>query len=386
MDRSDLWKFIKINDNGIVPKYKQLQLEIERLIAENTLRINDQLPGENELFSKLGLSRTTIRKALHVLEKAHLIYRLQGHGTFVGSKPMTSSENGDKKRSDKFKKVVVVVVPNMTNEIYPFILKGIEQTFQQRNIGVFSANSTGSHDKELRIINDMLNNSFDGLILEPLYSGINTEDNKLVSLLEKLDIPVVIINNDIPTFNCSKVIQDDEGGGRQVTEFLLEHGHRRIGFIYNDRISAALERQKGYRSALKAAGLEPDPNLEIPYNDDMGIVYPGYVFTKKLLENPELGVTAIFYFNDDLAFQGLTAAQSLNLEVPRDISIVGYDDIPRSRLEGINLTTVSHPKELLGTMAALLLLEQFDPEAEPLYRKIIVNSSMVIRDSVSEPH
>ena len=385
MKKIELWELIKINDTDAIPKYKQLQSEIERLIAENILQVNDQLPGENELFSKLGLSRTTIRKALHTLEKTHLIYRVQGQGTFIGSKPLSMSESGEINRDGKFKKLLGVVVPNITNEIYPYIINGIEKMVEPGHICVFSANSGGSHDKEMRLINEMLNNSIDGLILEPLYTGTKNEDAKLVSLLEKLDIPIVIINNDIPTFNCSKVMQDDEGGGKQATELLLEHGHKQIGFIYNDAVGAALERRNGYRAALKSAGIKPDKKLEIAYNDEDGMIYPGYVLTKQLLEDKDLGVTAIFYFNDDLALQGLTAARSLNLEVPRDLSIIGYDDIPRSRLEGIQLTTVSHPKAVLGNLAAILLMEQFDIKEEPLYRKITINSSLVIRDSVSEP-
>jgi GntR family transcriptional regulator of arabinose operon len=282
-------------------------------------------------------------------------------------------------------RLIGVVVPNITNEIYPFIINGIEQTVQPRQVCVFSANSGGSRERELRLVNEMLNNSIDALILEPLYSQQEEKDSRLVSILEKLKIPVVLMNNDIPSFECSKIMQDDESGGRLVTEHLLEQGHRRIAFIYNDSINAAFERRRGYRNALTAAGIEPDKRLDIAFNDEEGMVYPGYILTKQLLEDRELGVTAIFYFNDDIALQGLSAAQSLNLEVPRDLSIVGYDDIPRSRLEGIQLTTVSHPKALLGTMAALLILEQFEQTDNPLYRRITIHSSLVIRSSVCAP-
>jgi len=385
MEKNELWEHIAINDNETVPKYRQLQSEIERLIAENILCVNTQLPGENEFFSRLGLSRTTIRKALQELEKAHLIYRVQGQGTFIGSKPASYSEKANNTLSGKNQKLIGVVVPNITNDIYPFIIDGIEQTVHSRGICVFSANSSGSHDKELRIINEMLNNSIDGLILEPLYSGLDSKEGRLVSLLEELTIPVVLINNDIPSFECSKVMQDDEGGGRMITQHLLEHGHRRIAFIYNDNISAGLERRKGYRAALCAADLDYDSRLEIAYNDEQGIVYPGYVITKELLENTRLGVTAVFYYNDDLAFQGLVAIQSLNLKVPNDISIAGYDDVPRSGLEGICLTTASHPKSLIGNWAASLLLEQFDQINKPIYRKMLVHSPIISRGSVASP-
>ena len=385
MEKNEFLKLVTIDNNETVPKYRQLQSEIKRLIADNTLTVNTRLPGENDFFAQLGLSRTTVRKALDELEENHLIYRIQGHGTFVGSMPPSFAENGEKNRNGKFKQLIGVVVPNITNEIYPFIISGVEEAVQAEHVCVFSANTGGSRDRELRIINEMLNNSIDGLILEPLYSGLEQKDTLLVSLLDKLDIPVVLINNDIPTFACSKVMQDDEGGGRIITEYMLQHGHRRIAYIYNDRISAAFERRKGYRSALAAAGISHDPNLEIAYNDEEGLVYPGYVLTKQLLENRELGITAIFYFNDDLAMQGLTAIQSMNMKVPQDLSIAGYDDIPRSRLEGIKLTTVSHPKSLLGRMAASLLLEQFEPNSRLMFRKVTIHSSMVARNSVASP-
>ena len=384
MKKDEFWDLINIDKDKAVPKYKQLQSEIERLIAEDVLKVNTRLPGENEFFNRLGLSRTTVRDALRELEETHLIYRVQGNGTFIGSKPASFSKNKDK-APGKLKHVIGVVLPNITNEIYPFIINGIEQAASSRHICVFSANSSGSYERELQIINEMLNSSIDGLILEPIYSGINNKEKRLVSLLEKFTIPVVIINNDIPGFNCSKVMQDDEGGGRLAVEHLLDYGHGRIAYIYNDRIGAAFERRKGYRAALAAADIAHDAALEIPYNDEQGLVYPGYIFTKQLLEKPELGVTAIFYFNDDLALQGLAAAQSLNLEIPRDLSIVGFDDIPRSRLSGVQLTTVSHPKALLGTWAASLLFEQFERFDTSMYRKISVQSPLVYRSSVAAP-
>jgi len=385
MKNDDFWALINIDKSKDIPKYKQLQSEIERLIAENILEVNTRLPGENDFFNRLGLSRTTIRDALQALEEAHLIYRVHGNGTFIGSKPASLSKKKDKEQSSKVKQVIGVVVPNITNEIYPFIIDGIEKAVSSRHICVFSANSGGNSEREYRIINEMLNNSVEGLILEPIYSGVNSKEERLVSLLEKLDIPVVIINNDISVFKCSKVMQDDAEGGRLATEHLLNHGHKKIAYIYNDRIGAAFERRKGYRAALSAAGIAHDAALEIAYNDEQGLVYPGYIFTKQLLEKPELGVTAIFYFNDDLAMQGMIAAQSLNLEIPRDLSIVGYDDIPRSRLNGVQLTTVSHPKALLGSWAASLLLEQFEQLDTPLYRKISVQSQMLYRNSVAAP-
>jgi|GEM_PF-1394304 len=392
MEQLELCELITIDDNEAVPKYKQLQSELEKLIAGNVLKVNSRLPGENELFSQLGLSRTTIRKALLELEKAHLIYRVQGQGTFIGSKPAVS-ETKKNSQPGKFKQVIGVVLPNITNEIYPFIIRGIEETLQSRHVCVFSANSSGIRDREVRIINEMLNNSVDGLVIEPLYPGagddIGGKDMRLISLLESLTIPVVLINNDIPTFECSKVMQDDECGGRLITRHFLQHGHKRIAYIYHDGVSAAFERRKGYRAALAAAGLEHDPRLEIAYNDEQGIIYPGYVLTKQLLQNTELGVTGIFYFNDDLALQGLEAARSLNMDVPSDLSIAGYDDIPRARLAGIHLTTVSHPKGLLGSMAALLLLEQFEQTHmqgdKPIYQKITMQSSMLVRNTVGPP-
>ena len=195
-----IWEQITISASKAVPKYKQLQAELERLIAGNILEVNTRLPGENEIFNKTGLSRTTIRKAFEALERSHLIYRVQGHGTFVGSKPASFSENGNNARSAKFKHLVGVLVPNITNEIYPFILNGIEKTFQSGQICVFSSTSNGNRERELQIINEMLNNSIEGLILEPLYSGYDEKDKRLVSLLEKLTIPVVLISNDIPMF------------------------------------------------------------------------------------------------------------------------------------------------------------------------------------------
>jgi GntR family transcriptional regulator of arabinose operon len=385
MEKNDIPGLITIENKESVPKYKQLQAEIERLIGENALRINTRLPGENDFMNQLGLSRTTIRKALLALEEAHLIYRVQGQGTYIGRKPASISENGERAKNSQRGRVIGVVVPNITNEIYPFIIDSIEKTVRNRGGCVFAANSGENREQEQQLINEMINNSVDGLILEPLYSGMGGEEGRLVPLLESLAMPVVLINNDIPSFECSKVMQDDERGGRLITEYLLEKGHRRIAYIYTSTIKAAFDRRAGYRAALSAAGIPPDPALEFPYTEKELAPYPGYALTKRILANPGLGVTAIFYFNDDLALQGIEAARNLNLEIPRDISIAGYDDIPRSRLSGVNLTTFSHPKALIGNCAATLLLEQFEQPETKVFRKITVQSSLVQRDSVAAP-
>ncbi len=378
-----LWEHISILPQSSIPLYKQLSIALERIIRSGFLPVNFKLPGEYEFAERLGLSRTTIRKAIKDLENQGLIFRNKGQGTFVNSK--TKWIENSKYQGVTKGKIIGVLVPNITNEIYPQIIEGIEENAQQHQSCVLTATSESNRDHEFQMIDAFINRSIDGLILEPAHSIIITDESPTIQLLRSLKIPVVLINNDIPAFDCPKVMIDDITSGLTATRYLIAHGHRRIAYIYKDSIKAALDRRNGYRIALEEAGIPFDSGLEFVYTEEDEINYPGYQITKNIVSQPELGITAIFYFNDDLAMQGIQALKSLNMQIPADISVIGHDDIPRASQSPVALTTMEHPKKLIGRWATDLLFECIEQPDRKYFKKLLIQVALVPRATVALP-
>jgi GntR family transcriptional regulator of arabinose operon len=377
MTQNNVLQNIRLDDGGM-PKYKQLQIEITRLIREDILLPQTRLPSEHEFRTQLGVSRTTIRQAFQLLEEKNLIHRVQGHGTFIGAMPTEKNTWPGKKNM----RMIGVLVPNITNQIYPGIIRGIEENAYEKDAVVFAASSGGSRDREYQLITELINRSIDGLILEPLHSGLENDSSRTEGLLNSLNIPVIIINNDIPQFKCSKIMLDDIGGARSAVQHIIAFGHKRIAYIYKNTVKAALDRRMGYIQALKDAGIKHDESIEFSFGEEEERIDTGYQITKNILEHPEWGISAIFYYNDDLALQGMDAALDMNAQIPKDLSIVGYDDIPRSALR--KLSTVSHPQILIGRWALDLLFEYFDHLVH-YCRVINISSEIIRRNTVAAP-
>jgi LacI family transcriptional regulator len=174
---------------------------------------------------------------------------------------------------------------------------------------------------------------------------------------EAAGMPVVLVDH--PHDRVATVYTDDVAGGRLATEHLLELGHRRIAFLgdfehnYHGFTSSAM-RRAGYEHALEAAGAELDEELvwRAPHGREQA-----RALTRELLRSAE-PPTAIFAASDTQAVGVLEAAETLGVDVPGDLSVVGYDDIEVARYAG--LTTVAQPLEESGARGAELLLAALD--------------------------
>jgi LacI family transcriptional regulator len=174
-----------------------------------------------------------------------------------------------------------------------------------------------------------------------------------VELFHAAGVPLVLLDHAHPTL--PSVTIDDVAGGRMATEHLLELGHQRIAFVGDDEgnaygFTSSAARRAGYEAALRAAGLEPDPELVV--RGERGRLEAGRAALRLLaLEAPP---TAVFAASDDQALGVLDAAVEACIPVPEALSVVGFDDVEVARWAG--LTTVAQPLEESGEKGAELLL------------------------------
>ncbi len=195
-------------------------------------------------------------------------------------------------------------------------------------------------------------------------------------LLERLDIPLVLINNSLPHPRVRSVRADNKQGARLAVEYLLDLGYRRIAFVGGPgRGRSAHERLQGYVEALQAAGLMPDTTLLFPGSGkpDDGRRAVRAMFD--LTTPPD----AVLCYNDLTAFGVLAEAWSAGIRVPHDLAVVGFDNIPFSELTSPPLTTVTQPTEEMGHAAVALALRLRRGED---VRDMVFDCTLVERESV----
>jgi LacI family transcriptional regulator len=200
------------------------------------------------------------------------------------------------------------------------------------------------------------------------------------TLLPSTSIPVVSIDPHTGPEGHAAVDADNLGGARAATDHLLGLGHRRIAHIRGRKDLASAElREAGYRASLAAAGVPIDPALirfgdyQIPATADAA---------RALLTGPDRP-TAIFAANDSSAFAVLDVARELGLDVPGDLSVVGFDDVPQAASATPPLTTIAQPLGELGARAVEMLLGLLDGNTAPGH--VQLDTRLVVRATTAPP-
>jgi LacI family transcriptional regulator len=213
-----------------------------------------------------------------------------------------------------------------------------------------------------------------------IYMTIFTREIEAPAYLRDLHIPVILLNCYTADHAFPAVVPGEIAGGQSATQHLIGKGHMRIGTITGEPfMSAAHDRLKGYRRALATADIAFDPALVVEGNWSASA---GYEATVKLLalKNPP---TAIFCQNDRMAIGCYEALKEAGLSIPRDMSVVGYDDEEISRHLHPRLTTSILPHRAMGQWA----IEQLEARrpVRDLYPVIKLECALVERDSVVPP-
>lgn len=174
---------------------------------------------------------------------------------------------------------------------------------------------------------------------------------------------------------------DNYIGGRQMTEYLFKLGHREIAYIGKSSITSSMDRLHGYRDVMEENG--------IPYRDSMvriidkGSIANAEEAAKELLENNE-NLTAIFAASDMLAIGAIKAAKALGKKVPKDISVVGYDDIPFAEHYDPPLTTMRQPTYDKGVESVNMLIELLESKGESKNQVKLLDIKLMERSSTAK--
>lgn len=259
------------------------------------------------------------------------------------------------------------------------IILGAQQAAKTRDSVLLITTTGYERDVEEREITELLRRQVDGVLYAAMYH------REVVIPTALAAVPVVALNASTRDPRVPWVVPDEVTGGWDAAEVLVAAGHRRVAFVNNvDDIPARHGREQGFRDRLSAAAI-PAADVRVRYAEPFA--GGGYAAARALLAAPDRP-TALFCFNDRVAMGAYRAARELGLTIPRDVSIVGYDD-QEYLADGLypGLTTVALPHYEMGTWATDQLFAHINapPDSRPAVQTAKLRGPVVYRESVTSP-
>ena len=340
------------------PKYVLVEEYIRRQIKNNS--ITNKLPGERALAAELGYSYMTVRKAVDNLVNEGLLYKIPTKGTYVADR---KTQKAKTRTIGYF--LDSRIAGGLSSPYYSMIFNAIEKKASKHGYTlVYFTNSNESNmQKALKKMDGVIASCF--LRVENLIQEI------------KAAIPVVAIDNSVADKTIPSVIIDNFSAERETVDYLWSLGHRRIGFITGlEDSDVGKNRYEGFKSGLIKLGVELEPELVFRGNYTFGSGVSGVDYFLSLEQRP----TAIICANDSMALGAINRLHQADLEVPDDMSIVGFDDIELARQVTPPLTTVSVPVDEIAGCAFDMLKQLID--GKPLdNRHVALQAHLVERDT-----
>ncbi|HZN89953.1 MAG TPA: LacI family DNA-binding transcriptional regulator [Thermoleophilaceae bacterium] len=270
-----------------------------------------------------------------------------------------------------------VLIPDLTNPLFPPILRGIEDGLETASYTPLVANTDNDPERELLDSQTMRARQVDGIV-----AATARRDHRLHDALLEAGIELVLVNRRQAELPVSSATADDRMGMRLAVEYLISLGHERIAHIAGPLdYSTGLDRHEGFHETMRAAGLEPDPELVCVA--EAFTEAEGARLCAQLVDRGR-EFTAVAAANDLLALGCYDVFADHGLRCPQEISVVGFNDMPFADRFHPPLTTIHIPHYEIGAAAAELMLERLqDPDAEP--RDVRLEPSLVVRGSTAPP-
>jgi LacI family transcriptional regulator len=267
-------------------------------------------------------------------------------------------------------------VPDLRNPIFPPMARGIEDRLEPAGYTSLLANTDNDPEREQLSFDALRARQVDGFI-----TATARREHPLLDELGAQGVPLVLMNRTTDADRLPSALPDDRGGVRQAVEHLVSLGHRRIAHFAVRSISTGEHRWAGFSEAMEALGLTVD--LELIAEASMYSEAEGAACTRRLLDAGK-PFTAVVAANDLMALGCIDVLHDAGLECPRDVSVVGFNDMSWSDRFVPPLTTVRLPHYQLGVEAAGLLLERLAAPDAPA-RHVVLETELVVRGSTAPP-
>lgn len=353
-------------------KYQQIYEALRTAITSGVYQNGNRLPSEAELVKRFGASRLTVARALKELQLAGLVYRRAGSGTYV--------KLAEKAQSHVFG----LLIPDLgQTEIFEPICQGMMRAQQGQKHSLLWGNSMAESDHKEeeadQLCRHYIAQRVSGVFFAPLEltEAKDEVNRRIVAAFDDAGIPVVLLDRCIEPYprrsRYDLVGIDNRRAGYTITEHLLSLGCRRIVFLGKPHSAGTVDaRIAGYREALYTFGLTPDPGLVQRVDPTDPSVVRQIVDRRR----PEGFVCA----NDHTAALLMRTLNSIGVNVPEDVRIVGIDDVKYASLLQVALTTLHQPCHDIGVAAMSAMLERISQPGIAA-RDILLDCKLIVRQS-----
>jgi DNA-binding LacI/PurR family transcriptional regulator len=270
-------------------------------------------------------------------------------------------------------RVVAIVVLDVANPFFTDVVRGAEGAIEAAGGVAVVCNSGESPERERRLLDLLEEQRVQGLLITPADDG---RESRLERLIAR-GMPVVLVDRGSGQRNRCSVAVDDVLGGQLAGEHLRECGHHRVAFVGGPMsIQQVADRHNGFVETLRNSTevlVVPTPTLTVAAGRQAG----------QQLADLDAGArpTAVFCANDLLALGVLQEMTLRGVRVPRDVAILGYDDIEFAAAAAVPLSSIRQPRERLGRTAAELLLEEANNPERHEHRHVVFKPELVVRES-----
>lgn len=339
-------------------------------------------PTIQDIARACGVSKGTVNRAIHnkpgikletKLRILTAIEDMRYAPSFMARSLATGKTNS-----------IGVLLPNVDNEFFAMVCSEIEKVCWDRGYVTTISFSEDQPDREAAVIRSFFSRSVDGLVIFP----VSQDDASALAELAK-EMPVVILLNDLSVQGISAVTINEYDGMARTVQYLIDLGHRRIAYVdgyrrysiaYNDFINR--ERHRAYIDVLARNGIQFNPDWYIEFNPQLYDTTDATPM-KRLMATPA-PPTAIACFHDQIAIWVLQRLCDLGIQVPRDVSVTGFDDIRELRYIRPLLTTTAGRTKDVARAAVDCLFSRIANPAE-VARRTTFDVSLIERDSCCPP-
>ena len=319
------------------PKYLLVADTLRKEIAKGLFRDGQTLMTEEELRLRFDVSRQTIRQAIALLEDDGLVDRRRGSGTYV--------RHGPRHRQGTVQ--VGVVATYITDYIFPSILQGIESELNKAGAVMSLSATYNDRNTERDILERMLEGGVDGLIFEGNRTAKDSPNADLFHRFRERNIPVLFMN------------------GTSAAEIALDRGYRRLAGVFKTDDVQGQERLAGFTDELHARGFDVPPERLLCFGTEERMSLfrhgDGAEFVNMLLRRE---ADCVVCYNDVFATSLMDMLKNLGVRLPEEIGFIGFDNATFSEMIQPRLTTLAHPKEEFGVLAAEKILRMISGDRE----------------------
>ena len=331
-----------------------------------------------DIARETGVHVSTVSRALdpqaRIPLSVEVVDRIRSAAAAMGYRPNRLASGLRTKRT----MTVGLIIPDITNMLFPPIVRGIESVLETHGYASIIVNTDGQIEREGRLIDVLRERGVDGII----HAAVLRSDPKITDVAAE-GLPVITLNRKIDGSDIAYVINDEHAGIRMMLNHLFEHGHRHVAHIAGPQdLSTGQLRLEAFNRTSQDLGLTLDPAMTVTakhFDEEEGrrcaaaLLKTGKTFTAVLCANDRLALGAI----DELRKRGRAC--------PRHVSVTGFNDMPLLDLIPPRLTTIRIKQFEAGQAVARLLIGMMNRRDDHVPRATILPVELIIRDSVAPP-